>query len=136
MNTLSYIQEKINSAKELDFGIIFNNCIELFKKSWIHGFLLQLFVLILMLPFIIIFYIPFIALIISESQRGTIDPDIYENFIAGFSVIYLILFFIGIMVLSAVGVCLYAAFYRILKELDHGKTVKTNDFFYFLKGSY
>ena len=56
MNTINYINEKLNSAKELDFGTIFNEAIELFKKTWVHGMLAQLFIIIIMLPFITVSY--------------------------------------------------------------------------------
>jgi hypothetical protein len=136
MNTVSYIEEKISRAKDLDFGTIFTQSIDLFKKTWIQGFLMQLFLIVLMLPFIILFYIPFIMMIFSESQSGTMNSDVYGSFFAGFSILYIILFVVGMLVLSAVSVCLNAALYRIIKEIDHGNAVKTNDFFIFLKGKY
>ena len=48
-------------APALDFGDIFNKSIDLFKKGWLYGFLMQLFILIISLPFIIVLYAPFIA---------------------------------------------------------------------------
>ncbi len=134
--TVDYITNKIDKAKALDFGNIFSEAIDLFKKTWVQGFIMQLFMLILMLPFFIIFYIPFVMMIITESQSGYSNPETFETFFAGFSIIYIILFTAGILVLSAVSVCLNAALYRIIRDLDHGKDVKTNDFFYFLKSKY
>ncbi|MBT8271211.1 MAG: hypothetical protein HKO90_05665 [Flavobacteriaceae bacterium] len=136
MDSLSDLYRKIERSPALDFGIIFNQSIDLFKKSWLQGFVLQLFVFALTLPFIIIFYIPFVGLIISESQNGFVDSSVYENFMAGFSIVYALFFLVGIMVISSVSLCLYAAFYRILYKFDHDQEVVTNDFFYFLKGKY
>ena len=134
--TLSEIQSKINSAKALDFGTIFNQSIELFKKSWLQGFLMQLFVIIIMLPIILVMYVPFIMMIISQSENGQVDPDAFSTFLAGFSVIYLIGFFIAIILLSAVSVALQAGLFRIFRELDAKREVKTADLFYFFKGKY
>ena len=53
MNAVTHVLEKISQAKALDFGDIFNKSIELFKKSWLYGFLFQLIVLIITLPFIV-----------------------------------------------------------------------------------
>ncbi|MBT8252763.1 MAG: hypothetical protein HKN00_10555 [Flavobacteriaceae bacterium] len=136
MKTLSQLYDRINRASPLDFGIIFSQSIDLFKKSWLQGFILQLFIFALALPFLIIFYIPFIGLIISESQNGYVDSHVYEEFLAGFSILYISFFLIGIMVMSSVSLCLYAAFYRILFKFDHDQEVVTNDFFIFLKGKY
>ena len=68
MNTISSLLDKIERAKELDFGTIFGESIELFKKTWLQGFLLQLFTLIVMLPLIIVLYAPFIGMIIAEEE--------------------------------------------------------------------
>lgn len=136
MNTTSYLQAKINDAKELDFGTIFSESIELFKKTWIQGFLLQLFTFLVMLPLIIVLYVPLIALIIAQAENGYGGASVYSDFIAGMSLIYVLFVIVGIFVLGAVSVALNAAFFRIMKSLDHGESVSTSDFFYFLKGKY
>jgi hypothetical protein len=134
--TFSEIQSRINNAKALDFGTIFNQSIELFKKSWLQGFLVQLFVIILILPFILVFYVPFLMMVITQSENGQVDPNTFSSFFAGFSLLYLVLFFVGILAVSVIQVALNAAFFRILKRLDDGEQVKTSDLFYFLKGKY
>lgn len=58
MNITITLLQKIASDKELDFGTIFGEAIELFKKTWLQGFLLQLFTLIVMLPLIIFYTCP------------------------------------------------------------------------------
>lgn len=134
--TLTEIQSKINSARALDFGTIFNQSIELFKKSWLQGFLMQLFVIIIMLPIIVVMYVPFIMMIISQSQNGQVDPNAISTFLAGFSLVYLLLFFVAVILLSSVSVALQAGLFRILRELDANREVKTADLFYFFKGNY
>lgn len=136
MNTTNTLKEKINNAKALDFGIIFNDSIELFKKTWLQGFLLLLFTLIIMLPFIIIIYIPLIPIIITQVNSGYTDSNIYGEFFAGMSIIYILFVIVGYFVLIAVSLALNAAFYRIIKRIDHGKQVTSSDFFYFLKIKY
>ena len=54
MNTVDTILEKIERPKELDFGTIFSESIELFKKTWLQGFLMILFTMLVMLPLIIV----------------------------------------------------------------------------------
>ncbi|WP_345277069.1 hypothetical protein [Litoribaculum gwangyangense] len=133
MNTL---QEKIERAKELDFGTIFSESIELFKKTWLQGFLLQLFTFIVMLPLIIMFYIPFIGLIIAQEESGYNDSDAFNAFFASMSLLYILFIVVGIFVLGAISVALNAGFYRIMKRLDYNEQVTTSDFFYFVKGKY
>lgn len=130
------IQSKLDNAKALDFGTIFSQSIELYKKSWLQGFLLQLFVMILVSPFIIMLYVPFIMMLISQSDSGQFDPNAMDGVFAGFSVFYIILFIIGILIIGAIQFALNAAFFRILRNLDHGQEARTADLFYFLKGKY
>jgi hypothetical protein len=136
MMTLTDIQAKIANARELDFGTIFNQSIELFKKSWLQGFLMQLFIIIIMLPIILVMYVPFIMLIIAQSENGEVDPNAFTEFFAGLSALYLVAFFIAIILLSTISVALQAGFFRILRDLDFNKPVKTADLFYFFKGTY
>jgi len=68
MNTITQLLEKIERAKELDFGTIFNDSIELFKKVWVQGLVILLLTMVLMIPFYIIMYIPLIAM-------GVLNPE-------------------------------------------------------------
>ena len=137
MNTINSLLEKISSAKELDFGTIFSEAIELFKKTWLQGFLLQLFTLIVMLPLIIVLYLPLIGMVIAEQNSGGYgNNDAFSDFFAGMSIFYILFVIVGVFVLGAISVALNAAFYRIMKRLDNNEQVVTSDFFYFLKGKY
>lgn len=136
MNTINNLLEKIERAKELDFGTIFSESIELFKKTWLQGFLLQLFTVIVMMPLIIVLYIPMIGMIIAQQESGYADPNAFDAFFAGMSVLYIIFVIVGIFVLGAISVALNAGFFRIMKKLDYNEQVSTSDFFFFLKGKY
>lgn len=136
MNTISSLLEKIASAKELDFGTIFGQAIELFKKTWLQGFLLQLFTLIVMLPLIIVLYVPLIGMIIAQQESGYNDNEVFTSFFAGMSILYILFVIVGVFVLGSISVALNAAFYRIIKKLDYNEQITTSDFFYFIKGKY
>ena len=134
--TPSEFQSKIAHSKDLDFGTIFNQSIELFKKSWLQGFLLQLFAMILVVPFFVILIMPIIMMGISKAGSGQFDPNDMNVLFAGLSVLYLLFLILGVLVAGVVQVALTAAFYRILRNLDAGREAKTSDLFYFLKGKY
>jgi len=134
--TVSEINAKIKTAPSLDFGDIFNKSIDLFKKSWVYGFLMQLFILIISLPFIIVLYAPFVMAIASQSNRRAFDPDMFGSLFAGFTVFYLVIFFLGILAAAVFQLAVHAAFFRLLKAIDEGKEVKASDLFYFLKGKF
>ncbi|MFH4968725.1 hypothetical protein V8G61_11030 [Gaetbulibacter sp. M240] len=136
MNTMNQITEKIRAAQALDFGIIFNEAIELFKKTWIQGFLLQLFTILVMIPLIIMVYVPLLGLIIAQQENNGFNEDAFSNFFAGMSVLYIAVVIVCVLVLGAVSIALNAGFFRIMKKLDHDEMVSTNDFFYYVKGKY
>ena len=136
MNTINGLLEKIENAKALDFGTIFNESIELFKKTWLQGFLLQLFTVIIMMPLIIVLYLPLIGMIIAQQESGYSDPEAFSGFFGGVSILYVLFVIVGIFVLGAISVALNAAFFRIMKKLDYNESVTTSDFFYFVKGKH
>ncbi|TYA74892.1 hypothetical protein [Seonamhaeicola marinus] len=136
MDIVSALTDKINKARDLDFGTIFNESIELFKKTWLHGLLLQIFSILVMLPLIIVYFIPFIGAVIAQQEGGYVDNDAMENFLAGMSLLYILFVFVGAIVLGSVSYALNAGFYRIMKKLDHNEEVTTKEFFYFVKGKY
>ena len=60
--------ERIKSKPDLNFGTIFSQSIQLFKKVWVQGFVILWLTFLTILPFYIILYIPMIAL-------GITDPE-------------------------------------------------------------
>ena len=134
MNTIDIINEKIRTAKELDFGTIFSEAIELFKKTWVQGLLVQVFAFLIMLPVILVLYIPLITAAIAQEQNGGYNPETMSDVFAGFSILYIIGFVIAIVILGAVASALNAGFYRAIKMIDHSETVVTKDLFHFVKG--
>lgn len=46
MNSIESLLEKINNAKELDFGDVISESVDLYKKIWLKGFLVILFLMI------------------------------------------------------------------------------------------
>ena len=76
MNTIEILQQKINEAKDLDFGTIFSTSIELFKKVWLQGFVVLLLNMLLMLPFYILMYVPLIAMGFMDSESFANDGEL------------------------------------------------------------
>ena len=129
------ISQKISTSESLDFGTIFNNTIELFKKVWLQGFITLLLTFVVILPFYIILYVPMIMM-------GTMDPygmDPYGSYgnevPAAFWVFMIIYYPIMLIGIVTFGSCLNAAFLRIcrLKDLDE---FGRDDYFYYFKKEY
>lgn len=136
MSTTKNLIHKIDNAKELDFSDLFNRSIDLFKKVWVQGLLLQLFSKAAMLPIIIVVYIPFIGALIAEQQSGYTDSEALEHFFAGMSILFIIFVVFAGLFLGTISAALYAAYFRIIKKIDHNEPHQVSDFFYFIKGEY
>ncbi|WP_111682000.1 hypothetical protein [Winogradskyella tangerina] len=141
---ISEIQSRIQNAKHLDFGIIFNDSIELFKKVWVQGLVTVLLRTVLIIPFAMIVYIPLFFLGLFDmypSGYGGYDsygyydsyyePDVSPLFFLVMIPMYLF-FIAGI---STISFGLQAAFYRICKMKDFNE-VGREDYFYFFKKPY
>ncbi|MDX1469863.1 MAG: hypothetical protein R3213_00070 [Flavobacteriaceae bacterium] len=133
--TLEEIQARIRTAPELDFGNIFQESIDLFKKSIVHGFVLQIITALLVAPFIIILYVPFVlsAMAVDNNNVYSMEPD---GELMVFSTGIIILLVIVVLITGIVAFLLQAGFMRILKMLDDGLTVSTKELFYFFKSEY
>ncbi|WP_455170332.1 hypothetical protein [Aegicerativicinus sediminis] len=130
------IQERINRNIPLDFGEIFNNSIDLYKKSIVHGLVMQLLIFVLILPFLFIIYLPFVVALWTDPNNSTVDPSAYEDVMSSFSLIYVVFFFIGILVIATLSLLVHAGFFRILKRLDEGLESKMGELFYYFKNPY
>jgi len=129
--TLLELQSRIQDARALDFGDIFNKSIELFKKVWVQGLVMLLLTMVMMLPLYLLMYLPMIA-------AGFIDPSMFEY---GYepSPILMAPFFLLMLVFSFVGMVISfgmkASFYRICKMKDLNE-MGSEDYFYYLKKPY
>ena len=127
---------KIQSSKPIDFGDLFNASLNLFKKVWVQGLLLQLLSVIIMLPFIILFYMPYFNMVLENSSNGVMDSVALSQALIdeyGASLVWIYLLMLAVSVVSSL---LYLGFYKIIKAMDHGELFVISDFFYFFKAPY
>ena len=137
MSNFNVLSDKIVNTKTLDFGSIFNRCIELFKKVWLQGLIVLILNGVLVFPIFLVIYIPMIAL-------GIMSPGLFDNNHdlsgiegLGFFLIFVmvVLFLVVFVCAITVSVAMKAAYFRIVK----GKDLMLNqseDYFFFLKRKY
>lgn len=124
------LSERIQQSAPVEFGTVFNNSVELFKKVWLQGFLTLVLTFVSILPFYLLIYLPMIAV-------GISDPDAFENnelppAIGGIMILIMPIFMTAVMM---VGICLNAAFLRICRKYDLNESGK-DDYFYYFKKEY
>ena len=130
------IKSRIENASALDFGTIFNQSIELFKKVWVQGLVTLLLNMVLAIPVIMVVYIPLLFFgFISALTVSSFDSYGQSGMSVIMVVALVIVYIFMIVAMSAIGLGLKAAFYRIckLKDLDQ---VGREDYFYFFKKPY
>jgi hypothetical protein len=135
MDIMTSLLEKINNSKPLDFGDILSKSFEMFKKTWLKGFVLLLILAIVAIPFFVVIYMPLYVSLFEQIQNGGYDPNDASTLMMqsdGFR--YKILGFTFVM--SFLTTALIAGFYRIIKKIDFGETINATDFFYYFKGKY
>ena len=118
MNTLNNLQQKIQNAKDLDFGTIFNQSIELYKKVWVQGLILYLIAMLIMLPIILLFYGPMYMAMFEQIQNGNPDPEAMNEFIYGRGSLFIFGYYLVMFAISAITSLLYAGFYRIIRKVE------------------
>ena len=74
------IKSKIQNADALDFGIIFNQSIELFKKVWVQGLVMLLLNIVLAIPVIMIVYIPLLFFGFANALTVSGSYDSYGSY--------------------------------------------------------
>jgi len=128
---LHQLEEKINNSASLDFGEVFGESLDLFKKVWIQGVVFLILNLLLLLPAYLLLYIPILSLGVygAEMYEGDVDFGIYSTL---FAVLLLVFFtFYTLLVTFAVR----AAFYKICRKQDLNLQESEN-YFYFFKRKY
>lgn len=125
------IQQKIQHARALDFGQIFNDSIELFKKVWLQGLLMLLIMFAFMIPFMLIVYLPLIIFGIADAS----DPGAIDG-LAPVAMLFMIvayLLFLFAMIVISFG--LKAGLYRIMRQKELS-SVASDDYFFFFRKPY
>ncbi|GGG32381.1 hypothetical protein [Bizionia arctica] len=124
------LETRIRNAKQLDFGSLFDNIIELFKKIWLKGFITILLIMASALSLMFVF-----SIIGLSPQNVTLQQAFsLENFYNSYysNIIYGIpqTILIGTLTMAFLG-----AFYRMCKQVVSGEA-ETDDYFYFFKKEY
>jgi hypothetical protein len=125
------IQEKIQHAKQLDFGNLLNDSIDLFKKVWLQGLLMLLITFTFIIPFLCIIYIPLVVFGVANTTQPSAYDDLAPIAILFFGVAYLL--FVFAMMVIPFG--LKAGLFRIMRQKDMDM-IGADDFLFFLRKRY
>lgn len=128
MKLIETLLHKIETAKDLDFGAIFNQSIELFKKVWVQGLVMTILTIAFLIPFYVLMYLPLIGM-------GFMEPEMLESKDFNIAVLLPFYFFALLFAFFAmvIGFAFKAAFIRICRIKDLGEGSKEDYFYYFKK---
>ena len=136
MNTLNYLQSKIQNALNLDFGTIFNEAIELYKKVWVQGLVFYLIIILITIPVVLVFFGPVYVLMFEEMMSGNPDPVAMNAYIQERGMFFMLAYYGVMFLINIVTYLLYAGFFRVIKKADFNQSFTVSEFFYFFKGKY
>lgn len=132
MDDFNILLDRINNAKALDFGDVLNESIELFKKVWLKGLVVVLFVIISAVCISLVFNLIGLAPVLNPNIfNDGFDFKTFAEFYSS-SAIY------GIpqnMLISTLNLAFVGAFYRICIQIASGENA-LEDFFYFFNKVY
>lgn len=133
------LKQKINNDKPVDFGGVFNNSIELFKKVWLQGLIQYLLTAVLAIPIIVVLYVPmfFIAVslgLMDENMDLNEDISLSLGILAG--VVLFVLYVIAMVLMLSVQMVIRAAFYKICKDKDFNPKASSDEYFIYFKKKY
>jgi len=124
----THLSERIKQSPPVEFGTVFNNSVELFKKVWLQGFLTLVLTFASILPFYLLIYLPMIAMGISDPN--VLDEKELPPVFAGIMSLVAPIFSVCAM---TIGTCLNAAFLRICRKYDLNEMGRDDYFYYFKK---
>ncbi|MCB0375479.1 MAG: hypothetical protein KDD04_06140, partial [Sinomicrobium sp.] len=132
---ISTLTGKIQQNASLDFGDIFNKSIELFKKTWLQGFLFLVLSMLIAIPAVLIIYIPMLSM---TAFRGFAQYEYYDvpEFPFATMLPFFLLFFLAMIFVNTVTFAMTAGFFKMVKKLDVGQEASTGDLFMYVKGRY
>lgn len=123
------VNHKINENKRLDFGVVIDQVIDLYKKIWLKGFVV--IIVIMILSFGLNFL--FTAFGLAADPSFWLENDGFELFGAySMQVLY---GFPQTILVGVVSLGMLASLYRMCRIEEHDKE-KNDEFFYFFKGEY
>lgn len=133
--TYNQLIERIEGAVVPDLGDVLSGAFELFKKSWLQGFLYVVLSFILVTPAMLLVYTPFLGAAITDAQG--VDPFESMGDMAWIPIVPFVFLFLGVIILAqAVIMALQAGLYRSFEVAERGQEVKAGMLFIFLKGKY
>lgn len=132
MNTFQFLENKINNAKSLDFGDIISESVDLFKKVWLKGFLVILFV---MISGVIISFLFSLIGLAPENNLFNNGFEIEMDSFLGFYTKNALYSIPQSIIVGTLSIAFVSAFYRICKQTVLGKN-DSDDYFYFFKKEY
>jgi hypothetical protein len=127
------LENRIKNAKQLDFGNLINDVIELFKKIWLKGFITVLLILASAVMVNAVFILIGFS-VQNFSMQSSFDFSNFNDFfeIYFWNVIYAIP---QNILISTMTLAFLASFYRMCKQVVLAET-EQDDYFYFFKKEY
>ena len=129
------LTDRIKHSRSLDFGTIFGDAIELFKKTWLQGFVFTLLTMVMAILTLLIIYIPLFGMI-SLSDYNDYGYGAYPEIPWVTMMPFFLLFVLAMIFVNTIIFAMTAGFFKIVRKLDAGEEASGGDMFMYVKGKY
>ena len=132
MSSFNIISKKIAEAPKIDFGGLFNESVQVFKKVWLQGFILQLLSIGISIPLMFLNFSMFQDVGIDSNSQYSIQNILTDDAITQHGSA-LIIYYLVTIIVGIISSLLSFGFFRIIGQMDKGQDFEFSEFFYFFR---
>ncbi len=133
MSSFNNISKKIAEAPRIDFGDLFNESVQVFKKVWLQGFLLQLLSIGISMPLLFLNFSILQDAGVDYSSQFNIQNILTDDALAQQDGSALIIYYMLTFVVGIISSLLSFGFFRIVGQMDKGQDFIFSEFLYFFR---
>lgn len=132
MSSFNIISKKIAEAPKIDFGDLFNESVQVFKKVWLKGFLLQLLTIGISIPLMFLNFSMFQDVGLDSNSQYNIQNILTDDAMTEHGSA-LIIYYLLTIVVGIISSLLSFGFFKVVGQMDQGQDFVFSDFFYFFR---
>ena len=133
MSSFNIISKKIAEAPKIDFADLFNESVQVFKKVWLQGFLLQLLTIGISISLMFLNFSMFQDEGVDFNAQYNIQNILTDDAMTQQHGSALILYYLLTIVVGIISSLLSFGFFKVVGQMDQGQDFMFSDFFYFFR---
>ena len=133
MSSFNIISKKIAEAQKIDFGSLFNESVQVFKKVWLQGFILQLLSIGISIPLMFLNFSILQDVGVDSNSQYSIQKILIDDAMTQQHGSALIIYYLVTIVVGIISSLLSFGFFKVIGQMDKGQDFVFSEFFYFFR---